>query len=299
MKKILVCMLLLALLAVPASAATVATGANHSVVIASDGTVWAWGRNTHGQLGDGTTFTRNAAVRVHDLDGAATVAAGNGHTVALRDDGTVWTSGRNDLGQLGDHLRWGSSPSAQLTPARVDISNVIAICAYDTHSVALRADGTVWSFGDNGRGQLGAGIDANVSAVPVQALGLYDVVAIRAGWGYTLALREDGQVYGWGLINDSDLPAPVDLDWPTDELPQIDGLDNIVAFAERWQSVAVTEDGEVWAWGYGEEPARVRVQGVRGVRYLHLYEVTWPWWAHLPPWQQWVLRWVAFGWWWM
>ena len=75
---------------IPASAATVAAGVNHSVIVADNGTVWAWGRNTHGQLGDGTRFTRNAAVRV-DISDVVAVAAGNGHTVALREDGTVWS----------------------------------------------------------------------------------------------------------------------------------------------------------------------------------------------------------------
>ncbi|MCL2530743.1 MAG: hypothetical protein FWE40_01115 [Oscillospiraceae bacterium] len=286
MKKLIVCILLLALLAVPASAATVAAGVNHSLVIANNGTVWAWGRNTHGQLGDGTRFTRNAAVRV-DISDVVAVAAGNGHTVALRDDGTVWSWGRNDLGQLGD-----GTTTERLSPVQVDIDSVIAISTHDTHTVALRDDGTVWSWGDHLRW------DNTAQLTPIM-IDIDDVIAIRAGWGYTLALRADETVWGWGLINDSDLPAPLDLDWPTDEIPQMDGLDDIVAFAEHGQFVAVTADGAVWAWDYGEEPAHVRVQGVRFMHYLHLYEVTWPWWAHLPAWQQWLLRWIFFGWAWM
>src|SRR5690349_4544615 len=82
--------------------ARVAAGVDHSLVVRLDGTVWAAGDNSDGQLGDGTTVSRHVPVRVRGLRGAVAVAAGTGHSLALRHDGSVWAWGNNAFGQLGD-----------------------------------------------------------------------------------------------------------------------------------------------------------------------------------------------------
>ena len=99
--------------AVPAAVAkakTVATGARHSVVVASDGTVWAWGSNDYGQLGDGTTGDRLTPVMVQNLTGVVAVAAGAYHSVALKGDGSVWAWGYN-VGGGG----WETGPPRRAT----------------------------------------------------------------------------------------------------------------------------------------------------------------------------------------
>jgi alpha-tubulin suppressor-like RCC1 family protein len=103
---------------VAAISATVAAGYTHSVVVkTSDGTVWAWGANGSGQLGDGTTIQRMAAVRVGSLTGIVAVAAGANHALALKGDGTVWAWGDNQYGQVGE----GSSGPGErrTTPVQV------------------------------------------------------------------------------------------------------------------------------------------------------------------------------------
>src|SRR5438128_1670373 len=87
-------------LGLPALAVQLAGGANHSLLLRDDGTLWAWGYNTYGQLGDGSNANRSAPVQV--LSGVKAVAAGDFHTMAIRTDGTLWAWGRNDEGQLGD-----------------------------------------------------------------------------------------------------------------------------------------------------------------------------------------------------
>ena len=80
----------------------IAKGENHSLALKSDGTVWAWGHNIYGQLGDGTTTTRTTPVPVAGLSNVVAIASGDWHSLALKSDGTVWAWGWNPVGQLGD-----------------------------------------------------------------------------------------------------------------------------------------------------------------------------------------------------
>lgn len=144
-----------------------AAGAYHSLAIAADGTVWAWGDNFWGQLGDGTTTERLTPVQVDGLTDVVAVAAGAEHTIALRRDGTVWAWGGNYSGELGDGTTTDRSTPGQ---AR-GMADVVAIAAGSQHTVALRRDGTVWAWGDNYDGQLGDGTTTDrLTAVQVQGL---------------------------------------------------------------------------------------------------------------------------------
>ena len=139
-------------------------GFYYTAALKNDGTVWAWGRNDMGQLGDDTTDIRSTPVQVGDLSNVTAITAGMSHTVALKNDGTVWAWGRNDMGQLGD----GTTSTPRLTPVVVSgLSNVTAITAGLSHTVALKDDGTVWAWGYNAYGQLGDGTTSDRSA-PVQ-----------------------------------------------------------------------------------------------------------------------------------
>jgi len=158
----------------------IAAGSNHTLALKSDGTVWAWGLNTGGQLGDGTTTNSVTPKRVPLLTNIAAIAAGSNHSLALRSDGTVWTWGWNDLWQLGYATSdsctggglFGSAVPCSKTPTRVPgISGISVIAGGSSHSLALKPDGAVWAWGmGKYYGQLGNNITVD-SLVPVQAVG--------------------------------------------------------------------------------------------------------------------------------
>jgi uncharacterized repeat protein (TIGR01451 family) len=132
--------------------AELATYCDHSLALKSDGTVWAWGMNLSGELGDGTTTSRSTPAMVNGLEDIVSIAAGGGlHSLAVEADGTVYAWGANYAAQLGDGTTTG-----RLTPARVaGIAGVVAVAGAAGHSLALVHDGTAWAWGSNGWGQLG------------------------------------------------------------------------------------------------------------------------------------------------
>ena len=178
----------------------VAAGQNHSLAIKNDRTVWAWGWNPRGALGDGTETDRNTPVQVINLSGAKAIAAGGYHSLALKSDGTVWAWGANDRGQLGD----GTTIQR---PAPVPVPNLsgvagIAGSADADYTLALKGDGTVWAWGANDAGQLGDGTTTDRHA-PVRAKDLTAATAIAPHSRHTLAIKTiaspfDGVVEAWG-----------------------------------------------------------------------------------------------------
>ncbi len=181
----------------------VAAGSAYTVAVKTNGTVWAWGQNINGQLGDNTTFAKSSPVWVSGISNVTAVAGSSYHTVAVKTDGSVWSWGYNSNGQLGD-----GSTITRLTPVQVKmedgtaLSDVTAVVAGGYHTVALKSDGSVWAWGDNYYGQLGDG--TNVTRLtPVQVMladgtALSDVIAIAAGAYHTLAMKSDGSVWAWG-----------------------------------------------------------------------------------------------------
>ena len=174
----------------------ISAGSGHTVVLRDDGTIWAWGNNWNGQLGDGTRTNRHTPVQVQNLTNVTAVSAGLQYSVALRSDGTVWTWGNNAYGQLGNGAG-GELGDYSAIPAQV-LTNAMAVSAGSTHTMALRSDDTVWAWGWNGRGELGDGTTTH-RYTPVQVQNLTNVIAISAGLGHTVALRSDGAVWAWGL----------------------------------------------------------------------------------------------------
>lgn len=177
-------------------------GLSHSLAVRSDGTVWAWGKNDDGQLGDGTTTSRTAPVQVVDLPRVVAVAGGIRHSLALTTDGTVWAWGDQTDGKLGN----GANTAGAYRPGPVNgLDHVIAIAAGGGHSVALRADGTVWVWGSNVIGQLGRD-DWNMDQTrPVQWQGVTQATAIAAGILHTVATRSDGTVWASGSNTEGQL----------------------------------------------------------------------------------------------
>ncbi|HQB30185.1 MAG TPA: hypothetical protein PLO86_05410, partial [Syntrophales bacterium] len=189
----------------------VAGGMAYTIALKNNGTVWAWGHNNDGQLGDDTATDRWTPVQVKGpggigfLDDVTAIAAGHDHTAALKDDGTVWTWGKNHLGQLGDNTTEDRQSPVQVKgPGGTGFpDDVTDVAAGLDHTVALKDDGTVWAWGGNGSGQLG---DNTTTArnTPVQVVGpggvglLTGVRAVATRYRHTVVLKNDGTVWAWG-----------------------------------------------------------------------------------------------------
>jgi alpha-tubulin suppressor-like RCC1 family protein len=172
----------------------VSGGEQHSLAVKNDMTVWAWGCNRYGQLGDGTLTDSAIPLQVSGLDQVVAVAGGADHSLALKRDGTVWAWGLNSAGQLGI----GTPDTNKVTPVQIPgLSGVTAIDAGYDHSLALKSDGTVWAWGYNAYGQLGDGTTTNRKS-PVQVSSLSGVRAVSAGDYHNLALKGDETAWAWG-----------------------------------------------------------------------------------------------------
>ena len=223
-------------------------GSGHSLALASDGSVWAWGRNDHGQLGDGTGENRAAPGPVPGLTNVTTISTTGWSSMAVRSDGTAWGWG-NNYGQLGD----GTSTERH-TPVQVLLADVAAVSHGSKHSLAVLSDGTVWSWGFNSiGGSLGLGtIAGNVRYSPQHVSSIADVIAVATGLDHSLALRSDGTVWAWGDNTAGQLGSGSLTGRSTPR--QISGLTDVTAIAAGYfHSVALRSDGTVWAWGRNGE----------------------------------------------
>ncbi|MGO8673906.1 MAG: choice-of-anchor tandem repeat GloVer-containing protein [Capsulimonadaceae bacterium] len=172
----------------------IAAGEYHCLALLSNGTVWAWGLNGNGQLGNGTTTNSDVPVEVTGLTGVIAIATGGDHSLALDEDGNVWAWGLNGNGQLGNGTTTDSDIPVEITA----IGGVIAIAGGEDHSLAVNLEG-VEAWGANAYGQLGDGstVDSDVP-VPVTGLGGDIVTAVAGGLGHSMALTSSGSVYAWG-----------------------------------------------------------------------------------------------------
>jgi alpha-tubulin suppressor-like RCC1 family protein len=244
------------------SITTIGAGNAGSLALRSDGTVWAWGTNSAGELGDGTTLDRSAPVLVLGLPGNPVTSVSEGlsaYSLAQRADGSLWAWGANTWGQLGIGLNGGQSAPSRVVDGGGPLTGVTASSAASTHGLAV-ANGTVVAWGINASGQLGDGTAIysrnRAAAVKLQDGGgpLTGAVAVAGGSAHSLALMADGTVQAWGgnvsgqlgdgTLDDRNLAAPVA------------GLTNIKALAAAYRSsLALKDDGTVWAWGantYGQ-----------------------------------------------
>jgi len=245
----LLCGLVLVLSGVSRAEGTpgVAAGGSHTVVLLADGTVKAWGDNSSGQLGNGTTVSSSTPISVSGLGGPAiAVAAGTSHSVALMADGTVKTWGYNNYGQLGNNTTTSSTTPVTVTGLG---GTVIAVAAGGNHTAALLADGTLKAWGYNNYGQLGNGTNSS-SATPVAVSSLGGLVtAIAAGGSHTMALLADGTLKCWGYNNAGQLGNGTTTSSSSPVV--VTGLAGVVAAiaAGTSHSIAQMADGTAKAWG--------------------------------------------------
>ena len=232
----------------------IVSGNYHTVLLKEDGTVWSWGQNDLGQLGNGEIggieSEKQNRVLGENGEGYLTdvidIAAGSNFTVALKRNGKVVAWGSNNAGQIGIG---GNSPY----PVYIRDTNesallgIIDISAGNEHASAVSADGTVWSWGLGTSGQLGNGA-SRISPYAVKVQNLTDVKEVSCGGLFTIALKNDGTLWSWGqgdygvlgTGNTSRQITPVQVLDMTDVKKVVTGYQTVKA---------LKQDGTVWSWG--------------------------------------------------
>lgn len=231
---------------------------SHSVVIAAS-TTKSFGANGFGQLGNGTATNSSIPVTVAETFSA--VSIGGAHSIGLKSDGTVWGWGNNASGQLGNGTQdTKTSPTLVTTPG--GISGFTAIAAGVNHTLALDNLGNVWAWGLNSSGQLGNNTLVNQN-IPVRVLSsdgvtpLSGVSAIAAGGAFSLALKSDGTVWGWGSNSNGQLgdttlvgkTTPVQV-LSADGVTPLSGITAIAAGGSH--ALAINGGTTLYGWGYNE-----------------------------------------------
>jgi alpha-tubulin suppressor-like RCC1 family protein len=225
----------------------IAAGEQHCVVLCENGTVYTWGRNDAGQLGNGTIVNSSTPVAV-PISGVTDVAAGKNFCVVLKNDGTVWTWGSNNAysAALPPNITFTTAPTKI-----AGLANITKISAgTGVHSLVLKNDGTVWAWGNNDYGQLGFSTLTSGTNTPAQVIGLSNIVDIFAGFETSFALKSDGSLWAWGRNSDGELglgtnnynnQTPVQLTATT-------GFISISSVARS--TLGLKSDGTVWGWGF-------------------------------------------------
>ncbi|OCT13860.1 hypothetical protein A8709_20010 [Paenibacillus pectinilyticus] len=224
------------------------------LAVKQDGTVWAWSGNSASKPTSNIKDAENAGItmvpeQVKGISDVTAVASGHGFSLALKKDGTVWGWGGNGDGQLGDGTQSVFDPKTYETIKSADkdipvqaigLSNVVAIAADWNTSYAVKNDGTLWAWG----GIYYRKADGRVAnyIVPTQLKKFSDIVSVSLGWGNMVALKKDGTVW---------IPSHGNV-------VQVDGLSDITEIAAGGQySYGLKKDGKVWFWGSNGESGAV------------------------------------------
>lgn len=294
--------------------AMIACGFDHNVALKDDGSVWCWGENSFGQLGDGTKENQPKPVQVKALKDIVFVTAGSAHSLALKSDGTVWAWGLNFHGQLGD----GSTQNRTIPVQVKGLKDIKYLSAFDNRSMAINKDGIIWSWGDQVekiqfvkeqrtaiyKTTITKIIDApkaiavmeNTDSLTVLAedgmtydkhqryafsslykINIGNISKIVKGWSHTVALKKDGTAWSWGyntagqfgngtidkrlydnmeneqiMLDPSTFSYKIPISFPKPaEMPvQAEKVTLVTDIAAGYNTTfAVSKDGSVWAWG--------------------------------------------------
>ena len=234
---------------------TFSSGAYHSCAILDDGTVSCWGRNNHGQLGDGTTTDRNTPTQTSSLGNgrsAVAISAGYWHTCAILDDGSVSCWGNGGAGRLGDGTQ-GDRTTPTQTASLGTGRTAVAIVAGIFHTCVILDDGTVSCWGDNDYNQIGDGTNSDrLTPTQTASLGTNNTaVAISAGEQHTCVILNNGTVSCWGTNTYGQLGDGTSLtrSTPTPTSSLGSGSEAVAITSGSYHICTILDNGTVSCWG--------------------------------------------------
>jgi hypothetical protein len=227
----------------------VACGSGPTAAIKTDGTLWTWGYNAYGALGNNTSSQRLTPVTT--FAGGTNwkqVACEQIHTAAIKTDGTLWTWGSNSYGKLGVNI----SGTNRLTPVTTFAggTNWKQVTCGGSHTAAIKTDGTLWTWGGSNFGQLGDNTTTSRSTPVTTFAGGTNWKQVAGGNNHTAAIKTDGTLWTWGYNGNGQLgtndttnrPTPVTTFAGGTNWKQVDGGNSHTA--------AIKTDGTLWTWGY-------------------------------------------------
>ncbi|MBI4650442.1 Ig-like domain-containing protein, partial [Candidatus Desantisbacteria bacterium] len=218
-------------------------GQMHSIGILSDSSLWTFGRNTEGQLGDGTTVWRYFPTRI-GKDKWINISGGGSHTIALLGDSTLFCWGYNESGQLGD-----GTTSYRYSPTKIGTNKWLKVSGGRYHTMAIRKDSTLFGWGDNGYGQLGDGTWTGRYSPKQIGIGR-DWIKISGSGNHTAGIKANGTLWTWGYNFDGQL---VDGTTINKNIPEQIGTDNNWADVScGFHTAAIKGDGTLWTFGWNK-----------------------------------------------
>jgi len=235
---------------------SIASGGYHYVALKTDGTLWTWGDNNTGQLGTNNTTTRSTPVTTFaggtnwkSVSSSLGFVNSTGHIAAIKTDGSLWLWGRNDAGQLGDN-----TTTQRNTPVTTFLGGTTwkSVVAGYRCTAAIKTDGSLWTWGSNGSGQLGVN-DTNGRTTPVTTFaGGNNWKSVGSEAAHILAIKSDGTLWGWGFNLYGQLGNFSNTDRST-PVTTFSGGTNWKSVAGNIEhSAALKTDGTLWVWGRGD-----------------------------------------------
>ena len=220
---------------------SISGGEYHSLAIKNDGTLWAWGRNHLYQLGDGTEVHKTIPTQIGTANNWVKVHAGYSSSFGIKADGTLWGWGYNSGGKLG----YGAATYVVTTPTQIGTdTNWLSISDGWSHTIALKTDGTLWTWGLNENGELGDNTTVD-KITPTQIGTATNWQTIATGTQHSLAIKTDGTLWFWGsrftlygTTSQNNIPT------------QIGTATNWLKLAgNQWHIAAIKTDGTLWTMG--------------------------------------------------